>query len=336
VKITGITVKRYSASREPRTDPGGIQIVEVHTDAGVTGMGFVSAGSAVSDLVATLVRRNLAAAIAGEDPRLTDDLWRRMHAAVPRRGGDGLVRTCIAAVDFALWDIKGKLLNAPVSTVLGGRRPRVATYANCAHHLPPDALAAKAAGYVKQGHTALKIRGSATYVSLAEATERVKRVREAIGSDVKLMVDVNGTWDVDTAIQQLKRWEPYDVYWLEEPVPPEDVPGYVRVRQRAGRTYIVGGEQHVGVAEFRPLIEGGGVDIVQPNAAITGGITDWLRIHALATLASVPVSPWNLQMVHVHLAAGLSNVKWIEYFMPDNPLLSSRAGSSRDRSSARR
>jgi L-alanine-DL-glutamate epimerase-like enolase superfamily enzyme len=321
VKITGITVKRYSASREPRTDPGGIQIVEVHTDAGVTGMGFVSAGSAVSDLVATLVRRNLAAAIAGEDPRLTDDLWRRMHAAVPRRGGDGLVRTCIAAVDFALWDIKGKLLNAPVSTVLGGRRPRVATYANCAHHLPPDALAAKAAGYVKQGHTALKIRGSATYVSLAEATERVKRVREAIGSDVKLMVDVNGTWDVDTAIQQLKRWEPYDVYWLEEPVPPEDVPGYVRVRQRAGRTYIVGGEQHVGVAEFRPLIEGGGVDIVQPNAAITGGITDWLRIHALATLASVPVSPWNLQMVHVHLAAGLSNVKWIEYFMPDNPLL---------------
>lgn len=321
MKITGITVKRYSASREPRTDPGGIQIVEVHTDAGVTGMGFVSAGSAVSDLVATLVRRNLAAAIAGEDPRLTDDLWRRMHAAVPRRGGDGLVRTCIAAVDFALWDIKGKLLNAPVSTVLGGRRPRVATYANCAHHLPPDALAAKAAGYVKQGHTALKIRGSATYVSLAEATERVKRVREAIGSDVKLMVDVNGTWDVDTAIQQLKRWEPYDVYWLEEPVPPEDVPGYVRVRQRAGRTYIVGGEQHVGVAEFRPLIEGGGVDIVQPNAAITGGITDWLRIHALATLASVPVSPWNLQMVHVHLAAGLSNVKWIEYFMPDNPLL---------------
>ena len=174
---------------------------------------------------------------------------------------------------------------------------------------------------MKQGHTALKIRGSATYVSLREATERVKHVREAIGPDVKLMVDVNGTWDVDTAIQQLKRWEPYDVYWLEEPVPPDDIPGYVRVRQRAGRTYIAGGEQHVGVPEFRQLIEQGAVDIVQPNAAITGGITDWLRIHALATLSSVPVSPWNLQMVHIHLAAGLPNVKWIEYFMADNPLL---------------
>jgi L-alanine-DL-glutamate epimerase-like enolase superfamily enzyme len=321
MKITDVTVKRYSASREPRTDPGGIQIVEVHTDAGVSGMGFVSAGSATSDIVATLIRRNLKTAVAGEDPLLTDDLWRRMHEAVPRRGGEGIVRFCIAAVDFALWDIRGKLLNAPVSALFGGKRARVATYANCAHHLPPEKLAEKAASYVKQGHTALKIRGTKTYVSLTEATERVKHVREAIGPAVKLMVDVNGTWDVDTAIQQLKRWERYEVYWLEEPVPPDDIPGYVRIRQRAGRTYIVGGEQHVGVMEFRQLIEQGAVDIVQPNAAITGGITDWLRIHALATCASVPVSPWNLQMVHLHLAAGLPNVKWIEYFMADNPLL---------------
>jgi L-rhamnonate dehydratase len=321
VKITDVTVKRYSASRDPRTDPGGIQVVAVHTDAGSTGHGFVSAGTGTSDVVAALIRGPLRAAVVGEDPLLTDDLWRRMHGAVPRRGGEGIVRTCIGAVDFALWDLKGQRLHAPVSALFGGRRARVATYANCAHHLPPDKLAEKAAAYVKQGHAALKIRGSATFVSLREATERVKAVREAIGPDVKLMVDVNGTWDVDTAIQQLKRWEKYDVYWLEEPVPPDDIPGYVRVRQRAGRTYIVGGEQHVGVLEFRQLIEQGAVDIVQPNAAITGGITDWLRIHALATAASVPVSPWNLQMVHIHLAAGLPNVKWIEYFMADNPLL---------------
>ena len=324
MKITDVTVKRYSASREARADAAGIQIVEVHTDGGVTGTGFVSmasGGSAQGDVIATLIRRTLKPVLVGQDPLLTDDLWRRMYEAVPRRGGDGIVRFCIAAIDFALWDLKGKRLGAPVSALLGARRTRVPTYANCAHHLPPDALAAKAAEYVKRGHRALKIRGSATYVSLDEATARVKHVREAIGPDVKLMVDVNGTWDVDTAIQQLKRWERYDVYWLEEPVPPDDIPGYVRIRERAGRTYIVGGEQHVGVPEFRQLIERKAVDIVQPNAAITGGITDWLRIHALATLASVPVSPWNLQMVHIHMAAGLPNVKWIEYFMADNPLL---------------
>jgi L-rhamnonate dehydratase len=319
VKITDVTVGRYSVARDARAYAGDIHLVQVHTDGGVTGLGFVTAANATSDLAATLVRRTLRAAVIGEDPLLTEDLWRRMHEAVPRRGGEGLVRACMAGVDFALWDIKGKLLNVPVSTLLGGRRARVPTYANCAHGLPPDQLAAKAAEYVQRGHTALKIRGS--FVSVAEAGARVQAVREAIGPDVKLMVDVNGTWDVDTAIEQLKRWERYDVYWLEEPVPPDDIPGYARVRRRAGRTYIVGGEQHVGVLEFRQLIEQGAVDVVQPNAAITGGITDWLRIHALATLSSVPVSPWNLQMVHVHLAAGLPNVKWIEYFMADNPLL---------------
>jgi L-alanine-DL-glutamate epimerase-like enolase superfamily enzyme len=321
VKITDVELRRYRAGRDPGAYEGEIQLARVHTDEGVTGTGFLTVGSPTADVAAALVRGVLKAVVVGEDPLLTEDLWRRMYDAVPRRGAEGLPRACMAAIDFALWDLKGKLLGAPVSAVLGGRRRRVATYANCAHHLPPGKLAEKAAEYVRRGHTALKIRGSATYVSLSEATERVRQVREAVGPDVKLMVDVNGTWTVDVAIQQLRRWERYDVYWLEEPVPPDDVPGYARIRQRAGRTYVAGGEQHVGVPEFRQLIERGAVDVVQPNAAITGGITDWLRIHALATLSSVPVSPWDLQAVHLHLAAGLPNVMWIEYFMPDNPLL---------------
>jgi L-alanine-DL-glutamate epimerase-like enolase superfamily enzyme len=321
MKITDLTVKHYNASPHDQIGPS-ILIVDVHTDDGITGRGFTSASAATSDVMITLLRRNLKAVIVGENPLLTAELWRRMiEQAVPRRGGLGLVRTCVAAIDFALWDIKGKCLNAPVSTLFGGHRERIATYANCAHHLPADQLAERAAAYVSQGHRALKIRGTKTFVSPQEATERVKLVREAIGPDVKLMVDVNGTWDVNLAIEQLKAWERYDVYWLEEPVPPEDIPGYVRVRQRSGQTYIVGGEQHVGVMEFRQLIEAGAVDIIQPNAALTGGITDWLRIHALATAYNMPVSPWNLQMVHIHMAAGLPNVKWIEYFMPDNPLL---------------
>jgi D-arabinonate dehydratase len=187
--------------------------------------------------------------------------------------------------------------------------------------MPADELAQRAAEYVAAGHRALKIRGTRSFVTLSEATERVRRVREAIGPAVRLMVDVNGSWDVDTAIRQLKAWQAYDVYWLEEPVPPHDIHGYARVRERCGDTYIVGGEQHVGLLEFQALIDNKAVDIVQPNAALTGGITDWLRIHAFATARSVPVSPWNLQQIHIHLAAGLANVQWIEYFMADNALL---------------
>ena len=321
MKIMKVEVRRYSGDSQP-ANVAEIVVVSVFTDGDVFGTGFTSAPPGVGAIFRQLIENVLAPQILEADPRLTSDLWERMYSdAIPRRGGEGIVRVCIAAIDMALWDIKGKMLDVPVSKILGGHRELVPTYANCAHHMPPDQLAERAASYVAKGHKALKIRGTRSFVTPDEATERVRQVRNAIGPDVRLMVDVNGSWNVDTAIQQLRKWEPYNVYWLEEPVAPGDIPGYARVRARAGNTYIVGGEQHAGLMEFRTLIEQGHVDIVQPNALITGGITDWLRIHAFATARGVPISPWDLQMVHLHMAAGLPNVKWIEYFMADNALL---------------
>jgi D-arabinonate dehydratase len=321
MNITRVTAWRHRGeSANPYS--AEIVIVEVDTDADIVGMGFANAPPRMGTIIAQMVENVFGPAAVGSDPRLTSDLWTRLQGeTVPRRGGDGIARYALAALDMAFWDIRGKAAGQPVSALLGGHRRLVPTYANCAHHMAPDALAERAASYVAKGHRALKIRGTRGYVTPREATERVRAVREAIGPDVKLMVDVNGSWDADTAIQQLKVWEPYDLYWLEEPVPPHDIPGYARVRARAGGTYIVGGEQHVGLAEFRALVEQGGVDMVQPNAMITGGITDWLRIHAYATSMNVPVSAWNLQNVHIHLSAGLPNVRWIEYFMADNALL---------------
>lgn len=325
MRITDVQVQRFrmeGAGGQAGGYGGEIQIVDIETDAGVTGRGFVSTSAPAGPILASMIRQLLAPMLIGADGRETERLWNAMHQdAVPRRGGDGMMRHAIAAIDFALWDAKAKAQGVPVWRLLGGRRDLIPTYANCAHHLPADKLAERAAEDVAAGHKALKIRGTRSFVTPAEATERVRLVRAAIGPDIRLMVDVNGSWDVDTAIQQLKAWEPYDVYWLEEPVPPQDLPGYRRVRERAGRTYIVGGEQHVGLLEFRQMIDDGAVDIIQPNAALTGGVTDWLRIHGYATARNVPVSPWNLQSVHLHLAAGLPNVHWIEYFMPDNALL---------------
>jgi L-alanine-DL-glutamate epimerase-like enolase superfamily enzyme len=238
-----------------------------------------------------------------------------------RRGARGFVLPCIAAIDFACWDIKGKVMGRPVGDLFGQRCERIATYANAAHLLAPAEVAKTAAEYVAKGHTALKVRGGLNAGSPQEATARVQAVREAIGTDIKLMVDVNGTWNADIAIQQLRAWEPYNLYWLEEPCSPDDIPGYAEVRRHAGDVYITGGEQHSGVIEFRSLLENEAVDILQPGAGQVGGITEWLRIYQMATAAGVAVSPWNLQAVHIHMAAGLPNVKWIEYFMPDNPML---------------
>jgi D-arabinonate dehydratase len=276
----------------------------------------------MGDMLANLLRVNLRNIVMGQDPLLNEALWRRMsEQLVGRRGARGVLLHCIAAVDFAVWDIKAQRFGRPLSDLFGERRERIPTYANAAHQASPQAAADTAADYVSKGHTAVKIRGARTVGTPAEATKRLQAVREAVGPDVKIMIDVNGTWDVDTAIQQLKTFEPYDLYWLEEPVPPEDIEGYVKVKQYAGRTYIVGGEQHVGMTEFRSLLDHEAVDIVQPGAGIMGGITEWLRVYNLATAYGVPVSPWDLQAIHMHMAAGLSNVKWLEYFMPDNPML---------------
>jgi L-alanine-DL-glutamate epimerase-like enolase superfamily enzyme len=327
VKITDVSVKRYADHQQVADLAAGreVVVVSITTDDGPTGIGYcnaaVSRSGSTGEMIETLVRQQLRDVVVGQNPLLNEQLWERMYNAVAARiGRRGMVMGCIAAIDFALWDIKAKALNVPVSDLLGGRRERIPTYANAGHQLPPDELAKRAAEYVKQGHTAIKIRGSATAVSLDEANRRVQAVREAIGSTVKLMVDVNGTWDAETAIRQLKLWEKLDVYWLEEPVPPDDIAGYIRVRERAGSTFIAGGEQHVGIGEFRQLICQRAIDFAQPNASATGGITDWLRIYQLATAFSIPVSPWNLQPIHIHMATALPNVKWIEYFMIDNPL----------------
>lgn len=329
MKIADVKVTRYRNTKGMADFNVGSEalIVDVLTDQGLSGRGFMRAGisryGGLGDVAATLISRNLKNMVVGQDPLLTEKVWESMYrgyAGVSHIGRRGLITQCMAAIDTAMWDLKGKAMGVPVASLLGGRKECIPTYANTAHQLPVNELAAMAAKYAKNGHRAVKIRGSSTAVSLDEATARVKAVREAVGPDVKLMVDVNGTWDVDTAIQMLKRWERYDIYWLEEPVPPEDIPGYVAVKARAGKTYIVGGEQHVGVFEFRELLENKAVDIVQPDAHTTGGLTEWLKIYNLATAFNVPVSPHALQVIHLHPAAALSNAMWIEYFMADNPL----------------
>ena len=266
--------------------------------------------------VVAAVEKYLKPYLIGRDVSDIEDIWQSIKGMSYWRNGP-VLNNALSGVDTALWDIKGKLVNLPISDLFGDRRERVLTYANVGHQLVPEKLGEKALEYVKKGHTAIKIRGSKTAVSLKESTMRVQAVREAIGPDVKLLVDVNGTWDADTAIQQLKEWEPYNVYWLEEPVAPEDIPGYIRVRERAGHTYIVGGEQNSGLNEFRQLINSKAVDIIQPNASATGGITEWLKIYNFASAFNIPVAPWNLQQIHMPLAVGLHNVKWIEYFTPD-------------------
>jgi L-alanine-DL-glutamate epimerase-like enolase superfamily enzyme len=326
MKISEVIVRRYNAGvAVPDLSVGReTLVVEIHTDSGARGLGFlyanIAAHGTAGDLYATYIRRNLRSLLLGKDPLHTEALWRTMYQSTWRqvRGRFGMM--CLSAVDLALWDLKGKIAGVPVCDLLGGRRDRIPTYCTAGFHMAPDKLAQSALKLVKHGHRALKLRASFPATSLDDAVARVRAVREAVGPGVKIMVDVNGTWTTDIAIQQLKRWEPYDVYWLEEPVPVDDIPGYVKVRSKAGSTRIAGGENHTGVAEFRQLIDAGAVDIAQPSHLATGGLTDWLKVNAYAAARGVPVSPWQFPEVNTHTAAAFPNVMWIEYVAPRSEL----------------
>jgi D-arabinonate dehydratase len=326
VKITDVKVSRHDvAVAVPDLSVGRETIVvQVMTDEGQTGLGFVYANIAqhgtAGDLLARYIRRNLRALLLGKNPLHTEALWRLMHDATWRQVRGRFGRMCLCAVDMALWDLKGKIAGVPVCDLLGGRRERIPTYCTAGFHMAPDKLGESAARLAEHGHKAMKIRASSPAVTLKEATARVRAVREAVGPDVKIMVDVNGTWTTDIAIQQLKAWEPYDVYWLEEPVPVDDIAGYVKVRSHAGSTRIAGGENHAGLAEFRPLIDQGAVDIAQPSHLATGGLTDWLKVNAYAAARGVPVSPWQFPEINTHTAAAFPNVMWIEYVAPRSEL----------------
>ena len=329
MRVLDVRAERYVRSVDA-ADFGraaDVLVVEVDTDEGVSGVGitalFVPGSGEVVDLYARLISRNFRDILVGENALGTQALWHKMYREGAVWGRTGIARQCMSVLDVALWDLKSKRAGLPLWQFLGGPVvDRVPAYVNGAHDLPPELLAEKAHDYVAQGFRAVKIRGSASVVTLEEATRRVAAVREAIGPDIRLMVDVNGTWDADTAIQMLRDWERFDLYWLEEPVPRDDVAGYVRVRRIAQHlgVKIAGGEQLETVREMQTFLEHEALDILQPTPTFVGGITEMVRIAHLAERFSVPVAPHGVQHVSVHLAASLPGLLCVEVFQPDNPL----------------
>lgn len=257
--------------------------------------------------------------LKGKDSEFLEDIWQDLFKKTTRWGRRGIVLASIGALDMALWDLMGKTASKPVWRLIGGYRKEVPTYANTAHDLDPKTLASKAAEYVEQGFDAVKIRGSLTAVPPDVATERIRQVREAVGPDVKIMVDLNGTYPLSLATRVLKKWEKYELFWVEEPVHPDSMESFVRLRKEVDIP-IATGEQHGTLEDFKRLLDSGAVDIVQPDVIYVGGVTEWLNVCALAKSYGVPVSPHLNELVSAHFVASRSNTLWIEYTAEDNPL----------------
>jgi galactonate dehydratase len=278
--------------------------VKVYTDEGVTGVGECSGWPRV---IETAVH-DLSSLVIGEDPRHIERLWQKMQVAIMGHGMTGVVGAgAMTGIDMALWDIKGKALNTPVWNLLGGKvRDKVRIYAHASK--PEVALQLKA-----QGITAIKAGG------LSDPVRMLEGLREAIGAEMDLMVDLHGPPWLTTAdaISLGRRLEGLGLTFMEDPVPPELADDYARIRD-AVAIPLAAGERTAGIYGIRPLIERGLVDVVQPDTGRCGGITVMKKIAAMAEARGIMLAPHSgslgpvAEYAALHVLAAVPNALMLE------------------------
>ncbi|MCR4425081.1 MAG: mandelate racemase/muconate lactonizing enzyme family protein [Firmicutes bacterium] len=292
-------------------------LVRVETDEGIVGWG--EAGQfGPAELPKSVIEHVFGPMLIGEDPLNTEKLWQDMYCRTRDYGQKGSVIEAISGIDIALWDIKGKALNLPVSTLLGGRfRERVQAYATGLYYQPdytPEDYVREAEAYVDKGFKGIKVKIGSN--ALAQDLALVAGLRREFGEDFLIMVDSNHAYNTRSAIRVGKELERYGVYWFEEPVIPEDIDGYVEVR-RALNIAIAGGECEFTHYGFKNLITRHAVDIAQPDLSVTGGFTACKKVADLAHLFGVMVVP-HIWGSSVAVLAGLQLIAAIPDLPPTN------------------
>lgn len=308
---------------EARTDSSqDALIVRISTDAGIVGWGEVDSSPSVVRAVIdapyshTMVT-GLRSLLIGENPLETGRLWEKMARATIYYGRSGAVMQAMAGIDIALWDIKGKALQQPIVTLLGGAlRDRMRVYSSNMFQYSVEDTVARARAAVDTGHTGVKFGWEPFGQDAATDLRYVEEIRKAIGDRVDFMLDVGHAWDAKTALARARLFEPYDLFWIEEPLPPDDLAGYGRV-SAGSLTRIAAGEQESSVAGFQRLIDQGGVDVVQIDLTRTG-FTQAVRIADYARLQGRKVCNHNFTTdintaASLHFLCAIDNALVMEY-----------------------
>src|SRR5712691_2434286 len=293
-----------------------IVILQIGTDDGIEGIAVTFYGGALTRSLKRAVD-DLGALTIGEDPLRVEAIIAKLRAAAGGSGPAGMFTLALAALDIALWDIRGKALNQPLWKLLGGARERVPAYASgtLRRTLSLDEVVTAAGRLKEKGFremkTQLALPGD---TSPAKEVERMRRVREALGPDIKLMCDINQRWRPEEAIDIGRRVEDAGVglFWLEDVTAHDDYTGLARVNA-ALATPIAGGELVYGIVPFRHMIEARSVDYVMIDLIRAGGVTPWLKIAGMAEAFNLPVVSHVIPEFHAHLIAGIPNGLTVEY-----------------------
>ncbi len=299
-------------------------VVWVQTDEGLRGLGFTVGGRYAGEghLIHTAIQHNLKHLILGENPFAVERLWERMFQTTLLMGRRGAVIRAISALDIALWDIIAKAAGQPLSQLLGGYRDEVPAYASGGYYREGkglDGLGAEMRRYMDMGFTSVKMKIGR--LDPHEDAERVRVAREVVGPGVRLAADANNAWsDAATAIRAARMLEKYDIWWLEEPVMPDNIPASAEVAA-ALDIPIATGEIEATRWGFRDLLERHAADILQPDATVAGGITEWMKIAHMAACWDIPVAPHWMANLHVHLLAAVPNGLTVEFFVLEEDVL---------------
>ena len=288
-------------------DRRSVGILRIDTDDGLTGWGEGCGGPA-----AAVVNEVFSPLLMGQDPMNRNGLWQRMfHSVYNGNNAVGFAGSAISAVDIALWDLAGKAVGLPVSDLLGGRvRDKVAVYATGLYYTEgefPDRLLDEARGYVDAGFKGMKTKVGG--LPMDEDVRRVIALREAIGPDIRLMIDANQAYNATSAIRIGKQLADCDITWFEEPVNARDIEGYLQVKSHLPMA-ISGGENLRTRYEFSDFLARRAYDIVQPDVMNVGGITEMRAVAMTANAMGVQVNPhvWGSPIMiaaSLHLASTL-------------------------------
>lgn len=305
---------------------GEFLFVEVTTDEGVSGWGEITTTTYVANRALCVMLRQIGKIITGDDPANIERIWHKIFRNFTYMGSRGAAVECVSAIDIALWDIRGKVLDRPIYELLGGPvRDDVLLYTHPDQRkfTTREGVVQEIRDIIASGHTALKfdpypqqgpldrhgiareqgegyLDGSMDRRHAREAAELTALIRETAGPDIDILIDAHGRFDVPTAIRCCRDLEEAgDIDWFEEPCPPESINALKQVREKVNAPISWGERGHT-KWDFVPILENKLADYIMPDVTWTGGITELKKISALCEAYYIPVSP--------HDAAGPINV----------------------------
>ncbi|MEV5177628.1 mandelate racemase/muconate lactonizing enzyme family protein [Streptomyces flaveolus] len=313
--------KVFTGRQKPMTEVA-VLFVEIATEQGHEGIGF-SYSKRAGGPGQFAHAREIAEQVIGEDPSDIARIWTKLVWAGASVGRSGLATQAIAAFDVALWDLKARRAGLPLAKLLGAHRDSVRCYNTSGGflHVPTEQVLDNAAASLGNGIGGIKIKVG--HPDSRYDLARLTAVRERVGDDTALMVDANQQWDRATAQRMGRALEEFGLVWIEEPLDAYDVQGHAALAASLD-TPVATGEMLSSVAEHAELIRHRAADVIQPDAPRIGGITQFLKLAALAEQHYVQLAPHFAMEIHLHLAAAYPIEPWVEHFDWLEPLFNER------------